>query len=144
MRALPVLLCLLASPVAAWDAWSDGTLCHLDHAEPHVTVELTFDPSGPLYSITLTRADAPWPQAEVFAIAFSLSAPLTISTTRHQLSGASLRVADTGFGNVLDGLSFNETATAQLGDSTVAVDLTGARPEVEAFRDCTRKPPGTA
>lgn len=63
-----------------------------------------------------------------------------ISTNRHTLSNddATLTVTDRGFGNVLDGLEFNETATALLGEQAVVLSLEGAASAVQAFRACTR------
>jgi hypothetical protein len=50
--------------------------------------------------------------------------------------GRTLTVTDGGFGNVLDGLALNGTATALAGDTVIPFDLAGARPAVEAFRAC--------
>ncbi|MBO6707236.1 MAG: hypothetical protein JJ912_14180, partial [Roseitalea sp.] len=63
---------------------------------------------------------------------------LTITTDRHIASdeGRSLTVTDSGFGNVLNGLEFNHTATALLGDRAVPVSLDGAAPAVQDFRAC--------
>lgn len=47
-------------------------------------------------------------------------------------------MTDRGFGNVLDGLEFNETATALLGDQAVVLSLEGAAPAVQSFRARTR------
>lgn len=44
-------------------------------------------------------------------------------------------MTDRGFGN---GLAFNETAIALLGDQAVVLSLAGAAPAVQAFRACTR------
>ena len=46
-------------------------------------------------------------------------------------------VTDTGFGNVLDGLELNDTATALIGTAQVAVPLSDAATAVRAFRTCT-------
>jgi hypothetical protein len=46
-------------------------------------------------------------------------------------------VKDSGFGNVLDGLEFNNTATAILGNEAVTFGLENAGPAVRAFRACT-------
>jgi hypothetical protein len=75
---------------------------------------------------------------ESFGLRFDGPAAMTIGTGRHQLSnqGRTLTVTDSGFGNVLDGLALNRTATALAGDTQVPVDLTGARPAVDAFRAC--------
>jgi hypothetical protein len=104
-------------------------------------VVVTYDPRASEYAIALRRA-APWPNAPVFEIRFEGERGFTISTTRHQLSegGTVLTVTDRGFGNVLDGLQYNRTATAIAGSASLAVTLEGAAPEVEAFRDCTVAP----
>jgi hypothetical protein len=99
---------------------------------------VTFDPSRPEpYAITLTRPK-PWPETDTFGLRFDGPAALTIGTDRHRLSAdaRTLSVTDTGFGNVLDGLALNSTATALAGDTAIPIDLTGARPAVEAFRAC--------
>ena len=79
---------------------------------------MTYDPSQPEpYAISLTRPDDPWPATDSFGLRFDGPAALTIGTSRHQLSadGRTLTVSDTGFGNVLDGLALNGTATALAG-----------------------------
>ncbi|MEO1532112.1 MAG: hypothetical protein AAFU72_08085 [Pseudomonadota bacterium] len=99
---------------------------------------VTYDPRVPEYAIALRR-DVPWPKDALFAIRFDGPRGLTISTSRHQLSegGTVLTVTDRGFGNVLDGLQFNDTATALTGSAALSVSLDGAAPAVEAFRACT-------
>ena len=139
MRTAFALL-LSASPVGAWE-FTPGLPCLLTHAQPDIAVELTHDPTQPLFSITLTRNE-PWPTADVFSLRFEGSAGLTISTNRHQLGngGRSLTVTDRGFGNVLAGLSLNQTAIALIGDQAVAFSLQGAAPPTEAFRACSVDP----
>jgi hypothetical protein len=80
----------------------------------------------------------PWPGSPAFGIRFEGARTLAIGTDRHRLSddGRTLTVTDTGFGNVLDGLEFNATATATAGGVSVALDLTGAADPVRAFRAC--------
>ncbi len=130
-----------AAPVAAWEA-RVGVVCELTHAGPDGAVRVTYDPASGDYAITLRRAAGPWPDGPIFAIRFDGARPLTITTDRHVLSegGAALTVTDRGFGNVLDGLEFNETATAHLGEIALPFALTGpepAAPAVAAFRRCT-------
>ncbi|MEX0286609.1 MAG: excinuclease ABC subunit B [Paracoccaceae bacterium] len=139
MRALALLM-FLSTPAFGWEASSDGRICRLDHSTPEVEVALTYDPAVPIYAITLTRPGQVWPNGDVFVIAYAGAAPLTISTNRHMTDGSSPTVSDSGFGNVLNGLAFNTTATALLGSVAIPIDLSGARPEVEAFVDCTRTP----
>lgn len=140
MRVL-LLLALFASPAQAWQAGAEGRLCTLRHSGPAAEVLLSYDPAGPLYSITLTTP-APWPEAPVFGIYFDGAAPNTITTTRHErdATGHSLTVTDRGFSNVLDGLEFNSTATAFTGPAAAVIDLADAAPEVEAFRACATAP----
>lgn len=136
MRAL-ITLVLLAVPAQAWE-FSAIPVCTLTHEIPDLAIRVTFDPAqGEPYAITLTRPTA-WPRTESFGIRFDGFAALTIGTRRHRLSAdrRTLTVTDTGFGNVLDGLADNATATALAGDSEISVDLTEARPAVEAFRAC--------
>ncbi|MEM6727040.1 MAG: hypothetical protein AAF618_00945 [Pseudomonadota bacterium] len=128
------LLCLLASPAAAWD-FTPGDICLLGDVQGGLSIELTHDPSQPLYSITLRR-DTPWPEAPVFGIAFA-NGP-TITTNRHVLSegGQALTVTDRGFGNVIDGLAAGGTALALVGDDVEEFSLEGAAEPAEAFAAC--------
>lgn len=137
--ACALALCL-AGAAQAWE-FTPGLPCLLTHETADAEIELTFDPTGPLYSVTVRQAD-PWPGEPVFAMRFSGPAGLAISTDRHALSrdGRSVTVQDTGFGNVLDGLQFNDTATAILGDRMVSFPLDGAAGPVAAFRSCSLKP----
>jgi hypothetical protein len=109
----------------------------LDYESDAITVRLTYDPSAPLYTISLTRS-APWETAPVFSLRFDGPHALAISTDRHELdtTGNTLSVQDTGFGNVLNGLQFNEIATAELGNLRVTFPLSGAAEPVAAFRAC--------
>ena len=140
MRTL-LLLALLTSPAHAWQADQEGRICRLDHAEPGLSVHLTYDPAGPLYSITV-RAPDPWPEAPIFGLWFEGDRHANITTTRHQLGGGGyeITVTDSGFSNVLDGLEFNRTATAFAGHAAVLIQLQGAAAEVAAFRACTESP----
>ena len=138
MKLLPIVFALLAvSPATAWEAGVDGALCTLTHHEEDASVRLTFDPSVPLYTISITGTH-PWPAAPGFSMTFDGPRPNTIRTNRHVRSPdlATLSVSDRGFGNVLDGLQFNTTASATSGEMTVRLSLAGAAPEVMAFRDC--------
>ena len=139
--AATLLACTAASPAAAWEA-RVGLVCELTHAEPDGDVRVTYDPASGDYAITLRRVAGAWPDGPIFVIRFDGARPLTITTDRHVLSegGTALTVTDRGFGNVLDGLQFNETATAYLGDVALPFALTGpepAAPAVAAFRRCT-------
>ena len=139
---LPLVLALSAPPAAAWEAGREGAICTLTHNDPvDGDIRLTYDPSGPLYSITVTRAE-PWPEAPVFGIAFTGGAELTITTDRHVLSeeGRALSVTDRGFGNVLRGLAQNQSATVFSGPVALLFSLAGAAPEVAEFAACEMMP----
>ena len=137
VAAILLLAISLAGPAQAWRSGTDGALCTLEHDEPGVAIRLTFDPSLPLYTITLTGPDA-WPRAGSFGIRFDGARPGTITTDRHALSadGRSLSVSDRGFGNLLDGLEFNDRATGFSGPAVLGVSLDGAAEAVQAFRRC--------
>jgi hypothetical protein len=140
MRPVIALL-LLCSPALAWD-FTPTPLCTVFSDTPDLSIRVTYDPAQPEpYAITLTRPD-PWPETETFGLRFDGPAALTIGTDRHRLSpdARSLTVTDTGFGNVLDGLASNRTATALAGETRIPFDLAGARPAVEAFRACGTVP----
>ena len=134
MRPLVCLL-FLAHPSFAWE-FTPTPICTLRDVGA-VATEVTFD--GALYAIHLTRSEG-WPDAPVFAIHFDGAAPLTISTSRHVIDGDTLTVTDRGFGNVLNGLQFNQTATALIGDLAVRIDLSDAAMPVTAFRACPATP----
>ncbi|MDJ1015048.1 MAG: excinuclease ABC subunit B [Paracoccaceae bacterium] len=139
MRSLIALLAVTA-PAAAWE-FTPTPVCTLSHSTSAAEVTVTYDPrAAEPYAIALTGAG--WPDAPVFAIRFSGPRGLTITTDRHRLSesGATLTVSDRGFGNVLNGLEFNETATALIGDRTVTLQLEGASEPVRAFRACAEAP----
>jgi hypothetical protein len=143
-RTLPILALiagLAPGAAGAWQAGSEGRICTLAHAEDGTEILLTYDPSVPLYTITLTGPD-PWPVSGLFGIRFDGDAPNTITTDRHVLSddGRSLTVSDRGFGNVLNGLAGNRTATGFSGAASVTVSLEGAAAEVVAFEACGAAP----
>lgn len=131
-----ILLALAPLPALAWEA-RIGPICELIYDGEPAAVRLTYDPSIPEYSIAITP-NQPWPEGPIFAMRFDGPRGNMISTNRHQLSnsGTTVTVIDRGFGNVLNGLEFNDTATALLGDRSVTVPLEGAAPEVQAFRAC--------
>lgn len=133
-------LTLTSTTASAWEAGRMGSVCTLTHQEDGSEVRLTYDPSGPIYTISWT-IEGTWP-AGTFAIRFDGAQPNTITTLRQVVSpdGRVVSVVDQGFGNVLDGLRYNETATAALGDVTSTVSLNGAAPEVEDFLACEQAP----
>lgn len=131
-----VLTSFLATTAQAWE-FTPGLPCVVTHRTPTSEIELTFDPNVPLYSITIMR-DTPWPQAAIFAMRFEGPNGLSISSNRQQFSAdrRALTVTDRGFGNVLDGLQYNDRAIAALGDVEVAFPLEEAADAVAAFRQC--------
>lgn len=135
------VLAISALPANAWVAGISEGICTLEHAGPDGEVRLTYDPSIPLYTIAITRAE-PWPETPVFAMRFEGPAANMITTTRHVLSedGLTLSVSDRGFGNVLNGLEFNVATLAIAGQTATVFDLAGAAPEVAAFRACEEAP----
>ncbi|MBF9058085.1 hypothetical protein HKCCSP123_02700 [Rhodobacterales bacterium HKCCSP123] len=137
-----ICLVLAATPASAWEAGREGAICTLTHIDPiQGEVRLTYDPAGPLYTITVTRSE-PWPDAPGFGIVFTGGEELTIQTDRHVLSGdgRALTVADRGFGNVLSGLSQNDYATMFSGPVALSFALDGAAPEVAEFAACELTP----
>jgi hypothetical protein len=108
-----------------------------DHA-----VTVTWDPrQAEPYAIRID-GPAPWPDGARLLDRLCGPRPLGISTARHRLTegGRAVTVTDTGFGNVLDGLEFNATATAVMGGARVPFSLDGAAEPVRAFRACTEAP----
>lgn len=135
MKAYLASLILSASPVAAWE-FTATPVCTLTYEHVGLAVELTYD--GALYTIRLNR-EAGWVDAPVFSMRFIPQGP-AISTDRHIIDGNDLTVVDQGFGNVLNGLQFNESAIAVLGDSQLTIDLSTAADPVASFRDCDPQP----
>lgn len=133
-------LMLLATPASAWE-FTPGLPCLLTHVTDDAQIELTYDPTLPLYTVTIRRADR-WAWSPVFAMRFDGPARLVISTDRHRLStdGRAVTAEDKGFGNVLNGLQFNDMAHAILGDQVVSFPLPGAHDPVQEFRDCKPVP----
>lgn len=134
---LALALLVVASPAAAWE-FTDRPVCTLSHETAEVAVAVTFDPAIPEYAIALTLAEGVWPVTPVFAIVFDGGWPITIQTDRHVVTdaGRTLTVRDSGFGNVLDGIGRNRTATAMAPGLAVGVPLEEAGPPLAAFRDC--------
>ena len=135
---LGLLFICLASPVAAWD-FSPSPICTLSHSTDTTGLTVTYDGAATEpYSIEITGPGiAPAP---VFGIRFSGGAGLTIQTTRHVVKGNSVRVSDRGFGNVLNGIEYSDTATALLGDAEIPFALDGADAPMQAFRACIASP----
>ncbi|MEO0744032.1 MAG: hypothetical protein AAFY49_01670 [Pseudomonadota bacterium] len=127
-------LLLLAAPAHAWE-FSPTPICTLTHAEGTADMTVTYDHATQLYAIAVTSAEG-WPGAPAFSIRFDGAQPNTISTTRHSTDANTLTVTDSGFGNVLDGLEFNSTATAFTQTAAVTMSLDGAAGPVQQFRAC--------
>lgn len=126
-------LAVLATPAAAWE-FSPTPICTLTHETEAAALRITYDSTE--YVLTLTLKDGAWAPSPGFAIRFGGRRPLTISTDRHALDGPALSVTDRGFGNVLDGLQFNDTATAFTDGQAVTIPLQDAADPVAAFRRC--------
>jgi hypothetical protein len=138
---LMIALCLLASPAQAWD-FTPKPVCTIAEDTADLSIRVTYDPAlAEPYAITLTRPD-PWSATETFGFRFDGPVASIIGTDRHRLSPDKrmLTVTDTGFGNVLDGLALNATATAIAGATEIPFSLSGAAPAVEAFRACAVLP----
>ncbi len=137
MLRILIFLLLMATPALAWEART-GPVCQLVHEGETARVLVTYDPAISEYAIAITPEDH-WAPGPTFSIRFDSPRGLTIATDRHMIGddGATLTVTDRGFGNVLNGIEFNETATAQLGARAVVIALDGAGPAVRTFRACT-------
>ncbi|MEO1679421.1 MAG: hypothetical protein AAFU80_14815 [Pseudomonadota bacterium] len=145
MRALALLLATTL-PAAAWEV-VPADICTVEHVGESAQVTLTYDHRSREYAIEIERLNGAWPAAPAFSIRFDGAGALVISTPRHTLSpdGRTITARDTGFGNVLNGLEFNDTATAFTGQAAETLDLRGdkpAAPAIAAFRACTE--PGIA
>lgn len=136
IRTATLLAATLAAPAQAW-TFTPGLPCVLSHETETTEIKLTYDPTKPLYTITLRRAQS-FDPAQVFSMQFQGAMPIGISTDRHQLSGdgRSVTVTDSGFGNVLNGMQFNFAVTATLGTQRIDIPLIGAAEPVAAFRAC--------
>lgn len=137
-------LALLASPATAWE-FSPSPICTLYHADAVLGFTVTFDPSSGIYALSarfLENHPADWPESDVFFLEFDGPHRLRLATDQHIYSDdmKELSVSDRGFGNVLDGLEFNDFAEVISGDMSATVDLTGAAQEVRKFRDCGEIP----
>lgn len=137
MRSLAILIATIASPTMAWE-FAETEVCTVFHDDPAATVTLTFDPATGVYDIALTLKSATWGDGANFRILFEGANPIAIGTERQNISddGMTLNVFDSGFGNVLDGIQFNDRMTATLGDQSVVIPLDGAKDPMAAFRLC--------
>ena len=141
--ALPsaLFVAVLTYPAVAWK-FTPKPVCTLSDVAASASVKVTYDPREPEpYAISVTSA-APWPGTPVFSMRFDGPRGMTISTTHQKLSNGdrTLTVTDTGFDNVLNGLEFNNTATALAGTTAIPFLLDGVAPEMKAFRACVAAP----
>ncbi len=134
MRHIIPLL-LLASPATAWD-FTPSPICTLTHSTATAEFTVTYDADVPEYALSITLAEGAWPQSPAFSMRFDGASPIAIGTDRHTTDGPTLTVKDSGFGNVLNGLQFNATATATAGPLNITADLANAAEAVAAFRLC--------
>jgi hypothetical protein len=140
IRLSVALAATLAAPVHAW-TFTPVPVCTLLHDGAEAAVRVTHDPRlDEPYAIAVTRKAGRWPADPGFAIRFEGPRGLTIGTMRHRVTGDTLTVTDRGFGNVLDGLEFNDRAVALSGGTAAMVDLEGAAGPVQAFRACAVAP----
>lgn len=142
MRLTVLAICLPTCAVA-WEFSSDP-LCTLSHESLHARVVITHDPGVPEYRMRLSLPTGAWANSETFGISFQGGRSLTIGTDRHQIDGATLTVSDAGFGNVLNGLEFNQMAIAFTTNQSRQLSLAGAAPEVRKFRKCALQAPPTS
>lgn len=127
----------MAAPAAAWE-FSPSPICTLTHTSDDIAMTVTYDPAITEYTITVTLDGDTWGNDLIFGMAFVGERPISIQTDRHILSTdrKSLTVKDRGFGNVLNGLEFNDRAYAILGEQAVGVPLDEIGPAMTAFRNC--------
>ncbi|MEM6758599.1 MAG: hypothetical protein AAF601_03885 [Pseudomonadota bacterium] len=133
-----IALLLLCGPAYAWE-FSPTPICTLSHSEGATQMVVTYDHATALYAVAVTTPDG-WPDAPAFSIRFDGPQANVISTRRHVVAGNTLTVTDSGFGNVLDGLEFNLSATAFTQTAAAEVSLEGAAEPVQAFRGCVKTP----
>ena len=140
MIRLTLLLMCLPTWAAAWE-FSPDPLCTLSHQSQTAEVVITHDPSVPVYRMRVSLVGDRWADSQTFGIAFRGGRSLTIGTDRHLIDNDTLSVADSGFGNVLDGLEYNLVAIAFTKSQSLQLSLDGAAPEVRKFRDCALQAP---
>ena len=139
---LALILAVLPLPAIAWE-FSPDPICTLTHQAQDAEIAITYDVRLPEYALFITLRTGRWPASDTFGMAFVGPRAGKIGTSQQTLSadGATLTVRDRGFGNVLDGLEFNDTAIAASGDLAIAMSLADAPEAVRAFRDCPRNDP---
>lgn len=133
---ISIALLTLTAPANAWE-FTPGSPCLLTSPPGDVAMALTYDPSAPRYTVSIT-APEPWPKSQLFVMQFDGPIARQIGTNRHTLSddGRTLTVTDSGFGNVLDGMAEGAQVVALAGDVAVVISLSGVKAPLAAFRAC--------
>ena len=131
---------LFPIPALAWE-FSPDPICTLFHQNPSAQITVTFDPEPSQYQLAITLEGRTWDPAPNFGMAFDGGQALTIGTDRQVIQGSTLSVSDSGFGNVLNGLEFNQRVTAFTPNLAVSFSLEGAAEPVQQFRACTEPVP---
>ena len=137
-QTLFILAALFVSTQAtAWE-FTETDICTVSHDTEDTSIALTFDPATGIYDIALTLNGQTWADGQTFRIVFNGARSLAIGTDRQVINDdrTQLSVSDSGFGNVLDGIQFNDTMTASLGDQSISLPLNGAAGPMTAFRLC--------
>ena len=131
---------LVLAPSLASASWrfDETTACVITGETPETVVVVIHDYQAGRYTIAVSQTGRTWVPGPDLSIAFQGGRELVIGTDQHFLSdeGDVLMVSDRGFGNVLDGMQFNQRMTIKTGDHSVEVNLNGAAPAVAEFRDC--------
>lgn len=142
---IALILAILPFPATAWE-FSPTPICTLSHQNADAEFTVTFDASLPEYALSIRLATGIWDTSPVFQLSFLGANSLQIGTIEHSFSADSttLFVRDSGFGNVLDGLEFNDAAIASAAPKSVSFDLTNADPAIQAFRECPSNTPATS
>lgn len=135
-----VFFLLLPVPALAWD-FSVDPICTLSYQNESAQIVVTFDPVPSTYQLAITLDEKAWGPAPSFGMSFEGGQELTIGTDRQVIQDDTLSVSDRGFGNVLNGLEFNERVTAFTPSLAVVFSLEGAAKPVQQFRACTEPAP---
>lgn len=140
---LIILIACLPTFAGAWE-FTPQPVCTLSQTSDTAEVVITHDPNIREYRMNIRLLEGGWAASERFGITYRGERPLTIGTDRHRIDGKDLSVADTGFGNVLNGLEFNDIAIAFTTKQTLQISLNGAAPRVQEFRKCAQTAPATS
>lgn len=137
-KSLLAFLLLIPSLVSASWRFDETTACVITGETPETVVVVIHDYQAGRYTIAVSQTGQTWTPGPDLSIAFQGGRELVIGTDQHFLSdeGDVLMVTDRGFGNVLDGMQFNQRMTINTGEHIVKIDLNGAAAAVAEFRDC--------